>query len=243
MDAHAFTRVCPLLNRAPRTIVVRMERYWSANGLLLAAGLMAGCSSEVRIEDGGGGDDGGTAQSTSGAGAGPTGAGGGGTGTGVPYGQQIEDACREVCLSGCGENVDCTDQCVSGFANVLPGCTDETVALLGCMKKPEGSTLDCPDAYDDCYDLLMAYYDCQNPLDCGSQGDILECASTGGSSCDCSGDCAGDHRAGASCTYDNETETEICDCSFDGVVVGQCQQVFQSSCDIRSTVCCAPFWR
>ncbi len=214
-----------------------MERHWSAKGLLLAAGFFAACSSEVQIEDGAGGD----AQSTTGAG--PTGAGGGGTGSGVPYTQQVEDACREMCLSGCGENSDCTNACMKGYPNVLAQCADETVALLGCLKKKDGNTLECPSMDADCYDQMVAYHRCQNPLLCGSTSQDMQCEPSPDWSCSCTEGCDGGHIAGASCTYDPETDTEICDCSFDGVVVGQCQQVTQTSCQISSTVCCAPFWR
>lgn len=219
-------------------MVSRMQRIWCNAALFSAACLLLACPSEVQIEDDGAG--GGAAPI--GTGTGPTGAGGDGTGTGALDAQRIEDACRTMCLSGCGKASDCTADCVAQYPNVLPACTDAVVALLGCRTK-KGDTLSCPDAYEDCYDLLTAYHGCQNPLHCGSLGDLLDCDPPEGSSCGCRGDCDAGHTAGSTCTFDVETGIETCTCSFDGVLVGECESSYRTSCDVRSSVCCAPFWR
>ncbi len=204
--------------------------------LLVMAAALSACAAEVRVVEGG--DGGGGSLGTGGTTESVTGAGGGSPSVAA----QIREACRTMCLSGCGVASGCTDACVASFPTTLPECADEATALLGCLTKT-GDTLECPSTDRECADPSFAYHLCQNPLLCGTWGDPPQCGSGDGPGCACTQGCDDGHLAGAACTYDFEDEIETCECSFDGVVVGQCQNALDSHCGIYSSVCCAPFWR
>jgi hypothetical protein len=176
-----------------------------------AMGLSSACSSTILIEDGSGAKSSEGASSAYGGGAGEGGGQAGAAGSTGAWTFDAAAGCALACEGPCiGNEALCIENCV---VRVFPHCEQEALDFQQCLSNQ------CPETVEGCTAKEEALYDCFNPFGCYS--DLSDDCEDFGNSCSCSDVCNESHVALAQCTKTGDDKS-ICECTFDGQLMGTC---------------------
>ncbi len=187
--------------------------------VLLSSLVLAGCSSDVVVDAGGG--------------SGGSGAGGqAGDGGSVGDGGSGPTLCEQTCELPACASPDCVKYCNA----VEKNCLEESNAAVECRTPYFDEVCDAPG--DVCMAEAAALSSClaqHSPTLCSSTG-----FTGGGSGCGSTGQCLNGQAASIECEQDGDLSYK-CRCLVDDVELGTCQDKLEVGCVLQES-CCIQFY-
>ncbi|HRI66144.1 MAG TPA: hypothetical protein PK156_17975 [Polyangium sp.] len=157
----------------------------------------------------------------------------GGSTTGDPV-LDCADTCHKLEILNCTlGGSDCNTQCTEQIAKYPPECATNVADYYACLAQ---NTTSCEFPMM-CQSLQTALDTCQAMYGCSNDGTCSNGAGMGGEmTCGCDETCKGKSYSTMCTTAAGATMT-TCDCIFEGMSLGTCQQTDANACDVQGSCC------